>query len=527
MKKYISLLLLTLAFSQLGIAQFENASPNEKLLMAIVNGNIEEVKDAIKNGADVNPKNSDKALPLILAVQGTVVNGTPLDISEIVKLLLDKGANVNAKDNDGNTALFLLCSGESAILSKQQKINLAELLINKGANKEVIAHTNPNDEGTPLMYACMLGDIEMVKLLINKGANVNAKNENGNTPLMFVANEKNQLPVYNRVKVIELLLAKGANPNQKNQGGESAIKMAEETSQADVVKALKGQKVLVKEPTLVKTDIEGLTLPLTVVLMPAIMEGNTDGVKEALKNGADLNIHTDFGSPLSAACSNLCSKNNYEIVELLIANGADVNYPVNFGGFNGALGYATFAATSLYFQKKYQQQDVRDHNEFIKIMELLLKKGAKPDGVQFNEEDITPLMVAAGAGCLEAVQLLLKNGALAKEPPQFTKGYEMGLMNLAAGGPVAWTSAFMHGAAKSPLLSNESVKQNVKAWDEIKKSYHEQRPSLFDEYTEIVRLLISKGVSVNVKCKGITPLAQAQDLNITPMINLLKKAGAK
>lgn len=476
MKKYLPLLFITLFIFKQALAQYENLTENEKITMAVIKGDTDAIKNAIKNGANVNTKDQEGASLLILATQGLVNNET--EASEIVALLLKNGAIVNAKDNNGKTALFAVCSGETFMLPAKQKIKIAELLIDKGADKEVIANTHGNDEGTPLMYASMIGDIEMVKLLLSKGANVNAKNANSETPLMFITNEKNGLPIYNKVKIIELLLAKGAYPNQKDYWGVTALKMAEETSQTDVLKALRGQKVSVKAQTAIKTDMEGITLPANSMLRLAIMEGNIDGVKEAIKNGEDINVHTDIlGSPLAGACSRFCAKNNYEIVELLIANGADVNYPVTtYEGYNGALGFATWRAGELYKQSK----ENRDYKEFIKIMELLLKKGAKPDGVNYNEDLMTPLMVAAFTGCLESLQLLLEYGATVKDPR--------------SGAPSLMIWATRGGTA---------------------------------EHTEIVRLLISKGANVHVKYEGETPLSQAKALKLTPMINLLQKAGAK
>lgn len=514
--------IICLFFIVPAIAQFENLTPNQKIRMAVIQGDIDAIKDALKNGADVNAKDQEGASLLILATGGFVNNDTKTEASEIVALLLNNGANVNAKDNMGKTALFVVCSGETLMLPAQQKIKIAELLINKGADKELIARTHGNDEGTALMYAGMIGDIEMVKLLINKGANVNAKNDNSKTPLMFVTNEANGLPIYNKVKIIELLLAKGANPNQKDQGGETAITMAEETSQTDVLKALRGQKVSVKEQTATKTDIEGITLPANGMLNIAIMEGNIEGVKEAIKNGADINVHADMlGSPLVGACTYLCAKNNYEIAELLIANGADVNYPVPYGPeeFNGALAYAVNTAGELYFAKKYTQGKVdRDYKDFIKIMELLLKKGAKPDGVKFKETNASPLKIAAWSGCLEAVQLLLKNGATVKD----SNPGENALMLWASSvGGIGFAALRIDGA-----IGLKMGNKRGKELEETKKSIP-KGDAYYAEYTEIVRLLISKGANVNVSYEGATPLRFAKALKITQMINLLQKAGAK
>ena len=64
---------------------------NNKLIQSSKFGNKETVEKLLKEGADVNAKNSDGYTALILASR----NGH----TEIVELLLEKGADVNAKDN--------------------------------------------------------------------------------------------------------------------------------------------------------------------------------------------------------------------------------------------------------------------------------------------------------------------------------------------------------------------------------------------------------------------------------------------
>ena len=108
--------------------------PDISLLEAVFDGNIEAVKQAIADGANVNAKDG----------------GTPLHHAaghghkEIAELLISKGADVNAKNND---------------------------------------------EVTPLHWAADMGHKEIAEILITKGADVNAKIEGGDykgdTPLDF------------------------------------------------------------------------------------------------------------------------------------------------------------------------------------------------------------------------------------------------------------------------------------------------------------------------------------------------------
>ena len=113
-----ALLLLVCGPSEVERALFEAAAV----------GNIEAVKQAIADGADVNAKNYGMT-PLHIAAQ--------TGHKEVSELLIIKGADVNAKDRD---------------------------------------------DGSPLHHAAFWGRKEVVELLIDKGANVNAKDENGATP---------------------------------------------------------------------------------------------------------------------------------------------------------------------------------------------------------------------------------------------------------------------------------------------------------------------------------------------------------
>lgn len=81
---------------------------------------------------------------------------------------------------------------------------------------------------TPLMYAAIIGDMELAKALIKRGAKVNRL---GWSPLHYAASK-------GQTDMVEYLLAQGALPNAPADDGSSPILVAVTSGNADTVKAL-------------------------------------------------------------------------------------------------------------------------------------------------------------------------------------------------------------------------------------------------------------------------------------------------
>ncbi len=114
---------------------------NDRLFTAVAEGHVQKVKDAIKNGADVNADRS-KALRLA-AGQG---------LSSIVSILLHEGADVAPLDH---AALRVAVKGGHK--------DVAGMLLGKGAD--------PNaGEGESLIEAAKMNRMELVNLLLSYNA---------------------------------------------------------------------------------------------------------------------------------------------------------------------------------------------------------------------------------------------------------------------------------------------------------------------------------------------------------------------
>ena len=128
---------------------------------------------------------------------------------------------------------------------------------------------------TPLTLAS-IGGYEIVKLLIEHGADINAKNNNGWTALMWALVSNNA----EYLEIIKLLVENGANINTKNNNGDTALIIASRyTWRLKAVKYLVGNGA----------DINAKNNNNETSLMHASYNGHLELVKYLVENGAYIN----------------------------------------------------------------------------------------------------------------------------------------------------------------------------------------------------------------------------------------------
>lgn len=192
----------------------EGEGRHTPLQRAAWNGRTEIAKLLLARGADVNATSSVYGSPLLAAASR--------GWDDLAAVLLEAGAAVDQRDERRGRALH------SAVSNGNR--DLAALLLKAGARVEESAPGY-----TPLMYAAMNDDAEMIRLLVKSGAKVNAvaKGEYGGGNPLLIAVENG------RALALKALIELKADVNVRSSEGEPALKLAKAAGDESIVTLLK------------------------------------------------------------------------------------------------------------------------------------------------------------------------------------------------------------------------------------------------------------------------------------------------
>lgn len=232
-----------------------------------------------------------------------------------------------------SAALFLVCFPSVAL----------EIIDQPQTEKETFVFAEKKQlQKTTLSETLKTADVADINNLLDEGLNLNAHNKQGYTPFYYVLKNNPNL------EVIERLIAAGADVNAPMKDGTTPLiivtslmkklrqqKQQLETSQIKLISAFPQQEI----DTYITEQKEYIINLLNLLI----------------KNGADVNQETPFGTPLMNASTDLW---NIPLVEILLQAGAAVN------------GQDQNGQTALFYARAHGCDDIET---------LLIKAGANID----------------------------------------------------------------------------------------------------------------------------------------------------
>ena len=203
--------------STFGILRINDKSPAAPLYYAALCGFHDLVAHLItKNPQNVNAVGGYYMRPIVAALAGGHF--------QTADLLRHNGADLHVWANDYTTPLLAATfSGNLEVVRKLIEYDHAEI--------------NVGDvyEWTPLHLASMghnFKDDYVLRFLLEHGADINARNQDGSTPLLVAS-------FHGALEVVSLLLERGADVEARRNDGKTALQLAVENGDDDVVELLR------------------------------------------------------------------------------------------------------------------------------------------------------------------------------------------------------------------------------------------------------------------------------------------------
>ena len=266
---------------------------NEKLLEAVSNGSLNDVKRLIESGANVNVRDKYGATPLFLSIYGehidiinTLLNSqftdvnlkngygeTPLyaavetDNEDVVKAIVEganeKGLDLNLADTRGKTPLHIAARENNPFIIEYlmtceniqpdmqddemktalhiaAENNYSEA-IDAFYNSKMNSNITDRDGRTPLYTAAELGHVHSVQsITYYMNPDNNAVDRDGKTPLYIAAEKGHSEVVKFLLTYRKLKCSKQARPevNKADKDGKTPLYIAAEKGHSEVVKIL-------------------------------------------------------------------------------------------------------------------------------------------------------------------------------------------------------------------------------------------------------------------------------------------------
>lgn len=363
---------------------------NAALFRAARTGSVEDIQNALKEGADIHARTPSGETALVLAIMtghaeattalldagvGSIneilkvgkFTGTPLgmaawgDSSAILNALLEHGADPKLNDSDALRGAIVTGSVQNvrALLAKGVDVNYRF-----------------RDGLLPLSIAAVRGHAGVCESLLDGGARINARSNEGTTALMFASAQAGE-------DAVVVLLKRGANVTLFDADGRTALALTAQIPDA----AARGRIERLLVDAGASRDATVRSIDQSFLL--AARQGDIALVSNALEKGAELEVRGKPNATLWLRDALSASVAHPRVCRLLLDRG--INPYMRDG--------AGFTALHAAAQSGH-----------VACIEALLKAGLNPN--QKATRNQTPLYIAINSRRPAAVvAALLRGGA--------------------------------------------------------------------------------------------------------------------
>lgn len=528
-----------------------NDESDAKLNSAINSGNLEQVKEALEDGANINKIKvsliSEENPVIIASIKGEdkvakylIENGADVNYTDssglsllmfqayntdytFCELLINNGAKTDAEDKKGYTALEHVLEHSRRGTTEKNIDNIISLLLENGAKikpitlkvalnvakskngnmykvvnkilKELIKY-DYKSELNPILEGAILGDSLRINELIKDNQ---MKKEDEQQILFYTA-------AFGSIETMKLLENKGIDVNSGDKFKNSTLIVASEYGNFEMVKYLFGKGV----------NIEARNMDKESALFNAVKNEQYGIAKYLINQGADIKPFAVFAGTIDVL-SEASTNGNIDMLKLIIANG----YPLSEKNMEKAMEAACrnnninvvkyLLDMGAKSELKYLQSIKSESNEGLDIVKVLVEHGAKVDG---ENSDGTPLKYSHSK---EISEYLIEKGANVNAVSNLKNGKkgESILMSTIMTGDLDRIKLLVENGADLEYKDENCDKDTVIMWAVAQGSRH------------ILEYLIQKGANINYQNeKGETALMKAVSGGYLSNVKMLIKYNA-